>query len=201
MKFVLFHGIFGGAVDNWFPYLQRGLEGVGATVVVPDFPYTTQEDVFKISPGSDVKQSLVSWMAYSEKQLKDLRNKNKFCFVGHSVGCLFILHLFRKWNFMLDSAFFVAPFLRPLGGKWYLDYVNKTFYKNDFDFRKLKTLIPTSYVLYSDDDPSVATKLSQEFALKINSQEMLVRGGKHFSIESGFIEFPLLLELCKSRLK
>ena len=201
MKFVLFHGIFGGAVDNWFPFIRKGLEDIGETVIIPSFPYTTQEELLKNDPDFKVKQSLESWMAYSEKKLKDLRNKDKICFVGHSVGCLFILHLLSKWNLMLDSAFFVAPFLRQLGGKWYLDYVNKTFYKNDFDFRKLKTLIPTSYVLYSDDDPSVATKLSQEFASKLDSQEILVRGGKHFSTESGFTEFPLLLEFCKTRLK
>ena len=201
MTFVLFHGIFGGAVDNWFPFIRKGLEDIGETVIIPVFPYTTQEELTKNGPGSKVKQSLESWMAYCEEYLKDLHNTEKLCFVGHSVGCLFILHILSKWNLTLDSAFFVAPFLQPLGGKWNLDYVNKTFYKNDFDFQKIKTLIPISYVLYSDNDPSVSTKLSKEFARKLDSKEILIRGGKHFSTDSGFIEFPLLLDLCKTRLK
>ncbi len=200
MTFVLFHGIFGGAVDNWFPFLRKGLEVVGETVVIPAFPYTTHEELTKNGPGSEIKQSLVSWMASYEEDLKDIHSSERLCFVGHSVGCLFILHLISRWSLTLDSAFFIAPFLRPLGGQWYFDYVNKTFYKHDFDFRKLKARIPTSYVLYSDDDPAVATKHSQEFARKLNSEEILVRGGKHFSTKSGFIEFPLLLELCKSRI-
>lgn len=200
MTFVLFHGIFGGAVDNWFPYVRKGLEDVGETVIIPFFPYTTHEELIKNGSGSDIKQSLASWMAYCDKNLKDLQKTEKLCFVGHSVGCLFILHLLIKWNLSLDSAFFVAPFLRPLGGQWYFDYVNKTFYKHDFDFQKIKALLSASYVLYSDDDPAVATKHSQEFARKLNSEEILVLGGKHFSTESGFIEFPLLLELCKTRI-
>lgn len=200
MTFVLFHGIFGGAVDNWFPYLRKGLEDVGEIVIIPSFPYTTHEELIKNGPGSDIKQSLESWMAYCEERLKDLHNTEKLCFVGHSVGCLFILHLLSRRNLTLDSAFFVAPFLRPLGGQWYFDFVNKTFYKHDFDFQKLKTLLPMSYVLYSDDDPAVATMHSQEFAHKLDSEEILVRGGKHFSTESGFVEFPLLLELCKTRI-
>ncbi|MBI3577496.1 alpha/beta hydrolase [Candidatus Gottesmanbacteria bacterium] len=173
---------------------------MGQKVIIPDFPYNTHEELTKNGPGFEVKQSLSSWMKYCEIHLKDLHSTEKLCFIGHSVSCIFILHLLSKWNLTLDSAFFVAPFLQKLGGRWEFDYVNKTFYKNDFDFVQLKRLIPTSYVFYSDDDPAVPTKLSQEFAQKLGSQEILVRSAKHFSTESGFIQFPLLLELCKSRI-
>jgi len=201
MKFVLFHGIFGGAVDNWFPFVRKELEKAGQEVVVLAFPYTTQEELKRNGPGYEIKQSLESWMACCEETLNDLQDMEKLCFVGHSVGCLFILHLLSRWNLVLDSVFFVAPFLQKLGGRWELDYVNKTFYKSDFDFIQLKRRIPASYVFYSDDDPAVPTKFSIEFAHKLDSQEILVRGGKHFSTDSGFIEFPLLLDLCKTRLK
>jgi predicted alpha/beta hydrolase family esterase len=200
MKFVLFHGIFGGAVDNWFPFIRKGLEDVGETVVIPSFPYTTHEELKKNGPGSEMKQSLGSWMAYCEENLKGLHDTEKLCFVGHLVGCVFILHFLSRWNLTLDSAFFVAPFLQKLGGRWEFDYVNKTYYKSDFDFVQLKRRIPASYVFYSDDDPAVPTHLTLEFAHKLDSQEILVRGAKHFSTESGFTEFPQLLELCKTRI-
>lgn len=200
MTFVLLHGIFGGAVDNWFPFMRKGLKEVQQDVVIPIFPYTTHEELTRNGPGSEIKQSLDSWMAYCEENLKDLRNNKKLCFIGHSAGCVFMLHLISRWNLTLDSAFFIAPFLRPLGGQRDIDYVTNTFHKNDFDFQKLKVLIPTSSVLYSDDDPIVPVQHSQEFARKLESEEILVRGGKHFSTESGFTEFPLLLELCKTRI-
>ncbi len=197
---VLFHGIFGGAVDNWFPFIRKGLEDIGETVVIPSFLYTTHEELLKNGSDSEVKQSLRSWMAYCEENLKGLQNTEKLCFVGHSVGCLFILHLISRWNLTLDSAFFVAPFLEKLGGRWEFDYVNKTFYKNDFDFNQLRKQIPASYVFYSDDDPAVPTRLSQEFAQQLGSHQILVHGAKHFSTSTGFTEFPQLLEIIKKRL-
>lgn len=200
MKFVLLHGIFGGAVDNWFPFLQKGLEDVGETVVIPSFPYTSHEELLKNGPGFKIQQSLASWIDCCEDTLHELGNTEKLCFLGHSVGCVFMLHLISRWGLTLDSAFFVAPFLQKLGGRWEFDYVNKTFYKKDFNFIQLKRCIPTSYVLYSDDDPAVPTNLTLEFAYKLDSQKILVRGAKHFSTKSGFTEFPLLLELCKSRI-
>lgn len=200
MKFVLLHGIFGGAVNNWFPFIRRGLEDIGETVVIPNFPYTSHEELLKNGPGSKIQQSLASWIVCCEDTLHDLRNTEKLCFVGHSIGCVFMLHLISRWSLTLDSAFFVAPFLQKLGGRWEFDYVNKTFYKSDFNFIQLKRRIHTSYVLYSDNDPAVPTNLTLEFAHKLDSQEILVRGAKHFSTESGFTEFPLLLELCKSRI-
>lgn len=200
MKFVLFHGIFGGAVENWFPYVRKELEAVGQMVVIPAFPYTSHEDVLKNGPGSEVKQSLGSWMSCCKEQLQDIPDE-KLCFIGHSVGCLFILHFLSQKNIVLDSAFFVAPFLDKLGGRWEFDYVNKTFYKTDFDFTKLKEQIPVSYVFYSDNDPAVPTNLSLDFAHRLNSQEILVPGAKHFSTESGYTEFPQLLDLLKKRLE
>ena len=54
MKFVLLHGIFGGAVDNWFPYVRKGLEDIGESVVIPSLPYTPHEELIKNGPGSDI---------------------------------------------------------------------------------------------------------------------------------------------------
>lgn len=53
-----------------------------------------------------------------------------------------------------------------------------------------------SYVLYSDNDPYVDKKLSLEFAKKLSSKKILVKGGKHLNSEAGFDDFPLVFELC-----
>ena len=67
----------------------------------------------------------------------------------------------------------------------------------EFDFKKLKKLIPVSYVLYSDNDPHVSSAFSLEFAEKLGSKTILVKNGGHLNAESGFTSFPLVLELCK----
>ncbi|MBI2074793.1 MAG: alpha/beta hydrolase [Candidatus Levybacteria bacterium] len=187
MKFVIFHGAYGNPEGNWFPELKEKLEALGQQVIVPSFP-------------TPYNQNLNFWLSAFEKVKKEFKRGEKLCFIGHSLGPLFILHLIQKYNLKLDSAIFVSPFLEKLG-KPLFDKVNKTFYKNDFDFRKLKKLIPVSYTLYSNNDPYVLSKNSIDFAKKIDSSPIIVKGAGHMNSEFGFNKFPLIVELCKTRIE
>ena len=107
----------------------------------------------------------------------------------------------NKFNIKLDSAIFVSPFLSDIHGKvWQINLVNKTFYKTSFDFEKLRQLIPVSYVLYSDTDPYVKKKYFLEFAKKMKSSIITIKNGGHLNSQAGFVNFSLVLELCKTRL-
>lgn len=132
--------------------------------------------------------------------MSKIKNGEKLSFIGHSLGPLFILHVVEKFDLKLDSAIFISPFLEKLNKSWQIDLVNKTFYKSDFNFEKLKKLIPVSYVLYSDNDPYVDKKYSLDFVNKLGSSVILVRGAGHMNQEANLNEFPLVYELCKTRL-
>jgi predicted alpha/beta hydrolase family esterase len=97
----------------------------------------------------------------------------------------------------------VSPFLKDLqrDDLWQFHTVNKTFYKSDFNFAKLKKLIPVSYVLYSDNDPYVPKEFEENFAKKLGSSAIIIQDGGHLNAEAGFTQFPLLVELCKTRLR
>jgi len=201
MKFVLFHGAFGSPESNWLPELKDKLESLGQEVIVPKFPSESWDDITK--DGQDIpskNQTLEHWLAVFDLILKQLPKDEPLCFVGHSLGPLFILHAVAKWNIQLDSAIFVSPFMENLHKTWQIDLVNKTFYKTDFDFEKLKKLIPISYVLYSDDDPYVDKQYSLEFAHALNSSPIFVRRAGHMNSEVNLNDFPLVLDLCISRL-
>src|SRR5581483_9179669 len=157
MLFVIFHGSFGIPDGNWFPQLRENLEALGQQVIIPHFP-------------TPKNQSLTSWLSVFDDLKKEFKNK-KLCFIGHSLGPLFILHAVEKYNFQLDSAIFVSPFLGILHNKQF-DSVNTTFYRDDFNFEKLKKLIPISYTLYSNDDPYVPATYSKEFAEKLGSSPL-----------------------------
>lgn len=66
-----------------------------------------------------------------------------------------------------------------------------------------------SYVFYSDNDSYndsyVDKKLSVDFAEKLVSKKILIRGRKHLNSESGFDDFPLVLsyvlKIQKSKIK
>jgi hypothetical protein len=116
------------------------------------------------------------------------------------LGPLFALHALHKYNIKLDSAIFVSPFLRKLNRPWQIDLVNQSFYKTDFDFKKLRQLIPLSYVLYSDNDPYVDKVHSIGFAKRLKSSMLFVKRAGHMNTEVNLNEFPLVLELCKTRM-
>lgn len=199
MIFVIFHGAYGNPDSNWFPELKERLEALEQKVVVPKFPVDNWPEGSEADFVKTTKiQSLNSWFEEFEKIQKQFGDE-KLCFIGHSLGPLFILHAVEKYNIVLDSAIFVSPFLTKLNN-WKLDVVNKTFYKNDFDFEKLKKLIPVSYILYSNNDPYVKSKYSIDFAKNLNSSLVVVKDAGHMNAEVNLNEFPLVLELCKTRI-
>lgn len=183
MKFVFIHGAYGNPEENWFPQLKEGLEALGQDVFVPQFP--TPEN-----------QNLESWFKVFENVYKNINKNEDACFIGHSLGPLFILHLIDKYNLKLDSAIFVSPFMKKLNNPQF-DKINETFYKEDFNFEELKKLILKSYVLYSDNDPYVESSHSIGFARKLNSEVILIKDGGHFNSSSGYNKFPQVLDLCK----
>lgn len=202
MKFVLFHGAFGSPEGNWFPELKDKLESLGQEVLAPEFPVDSWESITKAGPKAiPKKQSLGSWYAAFDSNYRTFRKGEKLCFIGHSLGPLFILHIVERYNIKLDSAIFVSPFLTTLHKSWQIDNVNKSFYKTDFDFTKLKRLIPVSYVLYSNDDPYVAQHYSQEFGKALESSMILVKRAGHMNSEVNLNEFPLVMDLCITRLE
>lgn len=202
MQFILFHGAFGNSSENWLPWLKRELEKLDQTVFVPQFPVDDWDEVTQ--KGLSVKpkhQNLYNWLREFEKLQKKLDPKQKICFVGHSLACVLMLHVIDKFNLSLSGGIFVSPFLEKLNRLWQIDHANASFYKTDFNFERLKKQIGGSYVVYSDNDPYVATSYPIQFAEKLESKRILVKNAKHFNGEAGFTEFPLILDLCRGIVK
>ena len=202
MKFVIFHGSFGGPGGNWFPQLKEKLEVLGQQVISPQFPIEDWEAFNKAGPQTKPKkQNLKNWLGFFQKNvLPQLKRGEKLCFIGHSLGPLFILHIVEKFNLQLDSAIFVSPFFMNPPDLWQFDLVNSSFFSVNFNFDRLKKLIPTSYVLYSDSDPYVNTNQSILFAKALESSTIFVRRAGHMNSEVNLNEFPLVYDLCTTRL-
>lgn len=201
MQFVLFHGSFGHPEENWFPQLKRKLEELGQTVIVPKFPVEDWDKFTKNGSKQISKnQNLVNWLRKFEEILPKLNKNEKICFVGHSLGPLFILHVVQKFDIQLDCAIFVSPFLENPPDVWQFDVVNKSFYTVNFDFEKLKKLIPVSYVLHSDTDPYINKNQSILFGKALESSIIFVRKAGHMGGDVKLSEFPLVFDLCTTRL-
>lgn len=201
MQFVLFHGSFGHPEENWLPQLKRKLEALGQTVMVPRFPVEQWDELTASGPHKIPKnQYLQNWFTAFEKVLPKLNKKEKLCFVGHSLGPLFILHVVQKYSLQLDCAIFVSPFLENPPSVWQFDVVNKSFYSVAFDFEKLKKLMPVSYVLHSDSDPYIDMNQSILFGKALDSSIIFVRKAGHMGGDVKLSEFPLVFDLCTTRL-
>jgi len=201
MKFVIFHGSLGRNEDNWFPDLKTKLEYMGQTVYSPQFPIDDESKLSKEIP-TENKQNLDSWLKTFEKEvLPEIQGDESVCFVGHSLANLLILHIIEKFELKIDCAIFVSPFLDKLKKvPDYLNEVNSTFYKTDFNFEQLREFIPVSYVLYSDTDPYVEPHRAKHFADVLKSSLIMVKKADHFSTSVNMHEFPLVYSLCVSRL-
>lgn len=200
MKFILFHGAFGSPESNWLPELKDKLESLGQEVIVPKFPVDEWSYIEKQGErGTSKNQTLEHWFTIFEPIVKSFAPNEKLCFVGHSLGPVFILHVVERFHIQLDSAIFVSPFMDKLD-QWQINVANETFYKTNFDFEALKKLIPVSYVLYSDDDPYVPKQHSILFGKALDSSLILVKRAGHMNSEVNLNDFPLVLDLCISRL-
>lgn len=199
MQCVIFHGSFGSKDGNWFPWLKRELATMGHEVFLEQYPVDNWGEIEKKGKNnSETIENLDSWLAYFEKNtLPKLKKDGDIVFFGHSLAPLFILQLISQFNLQLKGAVFVSPFLEALNQKetWQFDVVNSTFYKTDFDWIKLKILIPHSYVLYGTNDPYVPNKFPIAFAKNTKSKMISIKNGEHLGGE--LKEFPLLLELFK----
>lgn len=200
MIFMLFHGSFGSPDENWYPQLKAQLDLLGQTVVIPQFPVDSWDDLKNTGQSYVMKHQILSnWLATIGQEIKSLPKNEKICFIGHSLGPLFILHVAEKYGIKLDCAIFVSPFLDKLD-RWEFNLANASFYRTDFDFEKLKRLIPVSYVLYSDNDPYVSRNHSVLFAKAMDSSLIMVRKAGHMNSAVNLNEFPLVLDLCMTRL-
>lgn len=199
MQFIILHGAFGSKDGNWFPWLKKELESKKHKVFLDQYPVDKWEDIEKKGEDStDTNQNLTNWLAFFKQNTLPLLDRNKeIVFIGHSLSPVFILHVVDTFDLQLKGAIFVSPFLNALPDEkmWHFDVVNRTFFKTDFNWDKLKKLIPHSYVLYGTDDPYVPNVLPITFGTNLGSEIIPVKNGSHLG--SNYTEFPLLLDLIK----
>jgi predicted alpha/beta hydrolase family esterase len=197
MKFVYFHGAFGSPAENWFPHLKQALQMKNQNVIAPQFPVDNWDEMVKNGPNIPLSnQNLSNWLkTFDEFYTQNILSTDELCFIGHSLGPVFILHIVCKYQIRLKSAIFVCPFLGPLD-MWEFNHANGSFYKNDFDWGELKHLIPKSYVILSDNDPYVKNEYSLEFAGKLGSQVTVLHNAGHISESSGYLILPEAERIC-----
>jgi predicted alpha/beta hydrolase family esterase len=205
MKFVILHGSFAKADESWRPELKYKLELLHQEVLNPQFPVENWDEITEL--GEDdaqaTNQNIKNWLDFFKKEIYPKIKNEEVVFITHSLGPVFLLHLIENFNLSIDAAIFVSPFLDLRTSPeqiWQINLVNKSFLRHKFNFKKIKKSIKNSFVLYSENDPYVPAETSIKFAEKLDAAKIPVFGAKHMNDEVHLDDFPLVLELCKSRI-
>ena len=177
----IFHGTYGYPCENWFPWLKEKLEELGHIVFVPHFP-------------APPNHNLNNWMKVFEGYQHYIDENT--IFVGHSLGCGFILDMLETLNQSIKCSFLVAGFLKKFNKPEFVE-LNKTFVDKDFKWNKIKQNCGKFFVFNSDDDPNVPLEKGKELAEKLNVELILVPNAGHFNTKAGYTKFDLLLEEIK----
>ncbi len=173
--YFIIHGSFGSPYSNWFAWLQDFIVSEEKQVYVPDFP---------IGVGY---QNYENWSKLLKVYLDlGLINENT-TIIAHSIAPIFISKFLVENKVKVKKLIFVCGFNNYLGINEEYDAVNESMYFNNLE--DVKKYAEEIVCFYSDDDPYVKYEVEKEFADKVATEQILLKGAGHINAESGFDTF------------
>ena len=179
-NYILVHGSFGSPFVSWLPYLRNEIEKRELVVYTPDFP--TGVGYQNYNNWSKVLESYIG---------ANLINEDTVIY-AHSIAPIFICHFLVSHNIKVKRLVFVCGFNNYLGINEEYDIVNKTMYFDNLV--EIEKFAEEIICFYSKNDPYVKYEAEKEFADKIATKQIVIDDGGHLNSESGYTEFPQLLE-------
>jgi uncharacterized protein len=180
MTVLIIHGIGGHAGIHWQQWLNDELSLLGHSVLMPDMPEADHPNRSQ-------------WLNIVEKLVKE-NDSSQLVIVGHSLGVATALDLIEIIEEPVKGLVCVSGFAKDYGAE-----LNGYFMKEkSIDFSRVADLVRNRLVVYGDDDPYVTQDALAEVANKLGVEPVVISGGGHLNSETGYTEFPLLLELMQS---
>lgn len=182
---IIAHGWDSAPEDGWFPWLKRKLEESGFEVIIPWLPDAGSPRIQKWIP------ALAEAVGVPDEQTY---------FVGHSMGCQAIARYLETLpeGRNVGGAVFVAGFFKRLTGLEDNSDVRETdthWLGTPLDFEKVKSHLPKSVAIFSDDDPLVPLENQGDFRDRLGSEIIVEHAKEHFSgTRDKTTELPIVLE-------
>ena len=176
------HGWDGHPDEGWFPWLKKELEAKGFEVHIPQLPDTGNPRIY-------------NWVPKLAEIVGALDEDTYF--VGHSMGCQAIARYLETLpeNVKVGGVIFVAGFFKSLtlGSNEEKD-IAKEWLETPINFEKVKSHLPKSAAIFSDNDPYVPLENQDDFKNKLGSEIIIEHNTGHFSGSDGIKELPVVLE-------
>lgn len=166
--------------DNWYPWLKDQLIKVGFEVAVPEMPSADEPEI-----GAWVKKL---------SEVVGAPDGDTY-FIGHSIGCQTIMRYLQTTGVKVGGAVFVAGWfnLENLEDTE-VEKVARPWIETQIDFEKIKSVLPKSCLLISDNDPYGAFETNKSGFEKLGSKIVVLKNAGHITKEDGFTELPQVLE-------
>lgn len=179
-NYFLIHGSFSNPFSNWFPWLYEELSRRDAEVYVPDFPTGVGF------------QNYANWSKLLKVYFDAGLITENTIFFAHSIAPVFVCKFLIENKIRVKKLVFVCGFNNYLGVDKDYDSVNREMYLDNP--AEVKKYCDEIIAFYSDNDPYVKYKYEKDFADTVATKQVVIKGGGHLNSESGYKEFPELLE-------
>ncbi|HVX57772.1 MAG TPA: alpha/beta fold hydrolase [Candidatus Saccharimonadales bacterium] len=174
---LILHGIGGHAGIHWQQWLADQLSAQGYRVLMPELPTADHPD----------RQT---WLNEIIKTLQDVE-LSELTIIGHSLGVTTALDFLEQADGQVRKLIAVSGFAESYGAE-----LNDYFLKEKpMDFTKVRQHLRSAVVIYGDDDPYVTQEALRYVADALGVQPVVIPHGGHLNTETGYTEFPRLLEL------
>ena len=179
-NFFLIHGSFSSPFSNWLPWLHQELTNRDYEVYTPDFPSGVGY------------QNYQNWSKLLETYIDaGLFNENTTIY-AHSIAPVFICKFLIEHQLKVKKCVFVCGFNNYLGIDEEYDNVNRSMYLDNL--ADVKQFCNDIICFYTENDPYVDYDTEKSFADTVATKQIVIKDGGHLNSESGYQEFPQLLE-------
>lgn len=182
-RVIIIHGWDGHPEDHWKKWLKLELQKKGIEVIEPKIPGGKHPE-------------LRIW----QKEIAETVGvpDTNTCLVGHSLGCIALVHYLRslKESEKVAGAVFVAGFSRDIG----IGEIEK-FYLNTEEVREAKSHANKIVTIVSDNDEAVPLIRALEFQKELGADLVLEHNKGHFCADDGVLELQSALDSVLSVLE
>lgn len=180
-NYFLIHGSFGSPFANWLPWLRKQLRNRSEEIYTPDFPTGVGF------------QNYENWEKLLRVYLEAGLITEHTTFIAHSVAPVFICKFLISHKVRVKKLVFVCGFNNYLGIDADYDNVNHGMYLDNLS--DIKKYCDEIICFYTKNDPYVDYGAEKVFADTVATRQIIIEDGGHLNSESGYREFPQLLEV------
>ena len=135
-------------------------------------------------------QTLANWLHAFHSQMGELTAADVL--VGHSLGAAFAFRLLERAGQPVRGTFLVGAFLGQVAIEKF-DIVNESFFREPFDWPRIRRLGGTMVLYDGDNDPYVAPDNVLGVSRSLQTDVTWIHNGGHINVHSGHVQFPEML--------